>query len=497
MRRLAALLLGLVTSTAAVAVADPPLPSASAARAGGKPSGEVRISAARISTALDRLVREVEARGGTLGVSVVDLASGERVARHAERAPFNPASNMKIVTAWAALKRLGAHHRYLTGLYGQIRGDGVTRLGLRGDGDPSLEHHDLWDMAARLHRAGVRRVGEIVVDQSAFDGDFTPPAFAQQPDEWASFRAPVAAVSVAGNSVLFEVRPTTDGAAARVTALPSSFVDLSGTVVTGSAGTTEAVVLSLAPKGDTLAATMGGKLPLDSQTLRVVRRVDDPRLLAGYALRDVLAQIGVTVEGGVAAGAAKGRLLSAHRSATLGRLLHQLGKKSDNFYAEMVFLGLSRDEAPARFARSATIVREMLDGAGIDTTQVKIQNGSGLFDANRLPPGVVADLLRSAFHDPSVGPELMAQLSIGGTDGTLRARMRALKGTGAVRAKTGTLAAVSSLSGYVLGVRRYALSIMINDVRGHAIPLRTEIDRFVEAVVAASTAQDAQARGTP
>lgn len=477
MRRLAALLMCAVTLTAAAAVADPPAPSVVSPAAGPELSG-----------ALARLVREVERHHGRVGVAVIDLASGQRVIEHAASQPFNPASNMKIITAWAALKRLGPDHRYLTGLYGTVRGDRVARLVLRGEGDPSLEHHDLWEMAARLRRAGVRRVGEILIDQSAFDGEFAPPAFAQQPNEWASFRAPVAAVSVAGNSVAFEVRPSADGGAATVSVQPASFVELSGSVRTGAAGATESVALTLSPRGDTLAATIGGSLPAGSPTLRILRRVDDPRLLAGHALRDVLTQVGITVDGGVSTGTATGRLLSAHRSASLVRVLHRLGKKSDNFYAEMVFKSLSRGEAPARFERSATLVRELLGAAGIDTSRVQILNGSGLFDANRVTPEALAELLRVAMHDPSVGPELVAQLAIGGTDGTLRARMRHLKGSGAVRAKTGTLAAVSALSGYVLGKRRFAVSILINDVPGRAISLRAEIDRFVEAVLGAASA---------
>lgn len=434
--------------------------------------------------ALKRLVDRVTGLSGRVGVAVVDLDSGELVMGNDADVPFNPASNMKIVTAWAALRRLGPQHRYLTGLYGRIDGDRVGRLAIRGDGDPSLDHHHLWEMAARLHRAGVRRVGEIVVDQSAFDDEFTPPAFAQQPNEWASFRSPVAAVSVARNTVTFEIRTRAVGERADVKVVPKRFVEMSGGVSTAAPGATDKLRVTLVPFEGRLKATLGGEVPQSPTTRYLVRRVEDPRTLPGHALADVLEQVGITLEGSVDVGEKRGKLLSAHRSTPLASLLLRLGKNSDNFYAEMIFKSLSAGDEPASFARSSTLVRKMLGEAGIDVGRLRFDNGSGLFDANRLTPLATAQLLRLAYHDPQLGPELIAQLSIGGTDGTLRARLRKLKGSGRFRAKTGTLNAVSALSGVVLGKkRRYAVSILLNDVGGSSVRLRRDMDRFVESLL--------------
>ena len=71
-----------------------------------------------------------------------------------EHQAFNPASNGKLPTAAAALRLLGPQHRFVTGLYGTIVGDGVDQLVLRGDGDPSLLTRDLWAMAAELRSLG-------------------------------------------------------------------------------------------------------------------------------------------------------------------------------------------------------------------------------------------------------------------------------------------------------------------------------------------------------
>src|SRR5690606_14736745 len=79
-----------------------------------------------------------------VGVAVVDTATGRPVFQyHAER-PMNPASNQKLVTAFAALRTLGADFRMRTAVFGRIEGDAVVGgLALRGYGDPYLSSGDL------------------------------------------------------------------------------------------------------------------------------------------------------------------------------------------------------------------------------------------------------------------------------------------------------------------------------------------------------------------
>ena len=433
-----------------------------------------------------RLAKRARDAGGHVGVAVVEIGSGDTVVAHRADQPHDPASNMKLITAWAALRRLGPQHQYLSGLYGKIDGDRVPELVLRGEGDPSLEMRHLHEMVARLKRAGVVRVGDILVDQTRFDGQYTPPAFESQPNEWAAFRAPVAAVSLAANTVLFEVRPRRSGEKARLAAVPASFVSMAGRVRTTDPGDPENVRMSLARDGHKLKATAGGSLPEGSSTVRFWRRVDDPTLLAGYGLHDACRDLGIAVEGTIKEGRVskvKHKLLSAHRSQPLARLLFALGKFSNNFYAEMIFKSLGG--RPASFDAASRAVEEELDRAGIDRNGMRFNNGSGLFDAGKLTPLGTARLLAHAAQDPRVAPEMLAHLSIGGVDGTVRHRLKKHADSRRIRAKTGTLAAVSAMSGYVLGADgkpSYAFSVMVNDVRGKAIGMRKHIDRFVASI---------------
>jgi len=464
---------------------------ATAALAGAQPpaSADPRVDSAPIDDAIQRLAAEVQRLGGTVGVQVLDVSTGRPIAALDEHRAFNPASNAKLVTAAAALRVLGEQHRFLTGLYGRIGSDAIDELVLRGDGDPSLRTADLWAMATELRAAGVRRVRAILVDQGFFDERYVPPAFEQQPGEWAPFRAPIAAVSVNENTVLFTVRPARDGHDALVEVDPPGFVEVGGSVATTDAADPEKVLLGLELRGARLVAQLGGSVPEGNKVVRLARRVDDPRLLAGYALRAVLRQVGVEVGSAKVklGGASSKALLVAHRSASLGELLWALGKESDNFYAEMVFkaIGARSKGRPASSEAGAEAVRLALDEMGVAEAGVVIRNGSGLFDANRTTAAATTALLRAMHRDPGAGPEYLAQLSIGGVDGTLRHRFPEWEPTRAVCAKTGTLDAVAALSGYVLppaGRAPVAFSVLVNGIPGKVNAIRGSMDRVVDAI---------------
>jgi serine-type D-Ala-D-Ala carboxypeptidase/endopeptidase (penicillin-binding protein 4) len=443
-----------------------------------------------LRSAVDKLVNDIKAINGTVGVAIVDVGTGELLAAHGEHRALNPASNAKLLTAAAALFVLGPNHKYVTGLYGQQKGANVAQLVLRGTGDPSLSTADLWELSRSLKESGVKRIdGDILVDQRFFDDQFVPPAYDQQPSEWAPFRANVTAVSLNENTVTMTVRPGQKGGAASVSFDPPGFVDVEGSVKTAESGAAQNIRLTLSGSGTRLKASIGGSIPEDSKQLSFTKRADNPTLLAGYALKAILTQSGIAVGGEVKAGeGGRGGAIASHTSKPLSTLLYELGKVSDNFYAEMVFksLGLEKKGRPAKAANAAEIVTRYLEETGAMEEGDVVKNGSGLFDANRVTALTLTKVLRTAYRDPAYGNEYVAQLSIGGVDGTLRHRFRGAKQKRVVRAKTGTLEGAASLSGYVLapdGGQPIAFSILVNGVAGKVGDARQAMDKCVNQIV--------------
>jgi D-alanyl-D-alanine carboxypeptidase/D-alanyl-D-alanine-endopeptidase (penicillin-binding protein 4) len=426
-----------------------------------------------------------------VGVYVVDLETDKVLAFSDEHVALNPASNAKLYTAAAALAMLHPEHRYETSLAGKVKDGAAAGLVLRGHGDPSLTAEDLHAMARELHDRGIKRVeGDLLVDQRFFDEKTTPPAFEQKPSEWAAFRAPVSAVSLDENTVTLTVRPGEEGAGAHAWFEPRGFVDVEGSVSTAAAGAPDTVTLALSANGKRLSAKLGGAVSADAKLVRYTRRVDDPTLLAGYALRAELDDAGVKVSGDVKLGSsAKAPVLVRHSSASLAQLLFELGKQSDNFYAETVFKTIAAEQKgrPGASEDSAALVTKWLQTVGAWDEGMQIKNGSGLYDANRVTAWSAVQLLRFAWRTAEIEPDFVAQLAIGGEDGTLHKRFRAFKAHRAIRAKTGTLEGAIALSGYVLGPpgkAPLAFSVIFNGVEGRGSDARTAIDRFVSHVAA-------------
>jgi serine-type D-Ala-D-Ala carboxypeptidase/endopeptidase (penicillin-binding protein 4) len=461
--------------------------AAAAVAPGAAASGAEGLKAL-VGAELESAVRWAQSVGARLGASLVEVESGVELAAAAPLVAENPASNQKLVTAGALLKHLGGQRTFATGLYGRLVAGELSELVLRGDGDPSLTAGDLVAMVATLRAQGLRKVGKVLVDQSAFDDHFVPPGFEQQPNEWAAFRAPVSAVAVDRNSVLVVIEPTKDGAPARVSFQPERFVELEGRIGTGPRGRSLRAVAGLAPRGDHLVAHLGGSVAEGSAPLRYRQRVDDPRLLAGYVLCAALAGAGIASDATPALGGSGERTeLVVHRSRPLAELLPALGKDSDNFYAETLLkaLGATVRGAPGSSAAGAEAAVAWLKAIGAWDPGTHVTNGSGLFDSNRLSPRTLTGVLTSAWRDPALATDFVNQLAVGGVDGTLKERFRPLAARRAVLAKTGTLKDVVSLAGYVVGPdrrRAVAFSFIASGLRGKLSTARDTIDRVVTRI---------------
>src|SRR5262249_21626849 len=148
--------------------------------------------------------------------------------------------------------------------------------------------------------------------------------------------------------------------------------------------------------------------------------------------------------------------------------------------------GAERQGRPGRSSDGADAVVKYLKDIGAYEDGTVIKNGSGLYDANRVSASGTVKLLRAAYRDSAISSEDIAQLSVGGVDGTLRKRFRELKDRRVLRAKTGTLEATVALSGYVLaptGKSPIAFSIIVNNVAGKVVGTRTAIDKCAQAIV--------------
>lgn len=145
------------------------------------------------------------------------------------------------------------------------------------------------------------------------------------------------------------------------------------------------------------------------------------------------------------------RVLATVHSAPLGTLVEQMLLASDNVIAECLARQVALAEhQPASFTGAARAVRAVLKGLGVDPG-AGLLDGSGLSAHDRLSTQTLTRVLRlSVTTDRLRG--VLAALPVAAWSGTLAQRYRGPVGraaAGLVRAKTGTLTAVSSLAGVV------------------------------------------------
>jgi D-alanyl-D-alanine carboxypeptidase/D-alanyl-D-alanine-endopeptidase (penicillin-binding protein 4) len=184
-------------------------------------------------------------------------------------------------------------------------------------------------------------------------------------------------------------------------------------------------------------------LTLDGNSRRG-RHIIDPerRLAARFTKR--LRSLGVIVEGTPGAGRPRRSLSPVARvwSRPLRILLGYMNRQSSNFFAEVLGkrLAVARSGRPGSIAGAARAIAAWAARHGV---KVVARDASGLSSRNRVSPRGMVRLLRAS-GDAAWGQTLRRSLASAG-EGTLEDR---LAGVG-VRAKTGTLVGVSSLSGWV------------------------------------------------
>ena len=220
------------------------------------------------------------------------------------------------------------------------------------------------------------------------------------------------------------------------------------------------------------------------------RRVVHPALFAGHSLRQQLERRGIIVEKPtrVAAVPAQGqRVLSTHESAPLAVVVQDLNKRSNNFMAEQVVrtLGAEIVGRPGTWDRGLEAVTRYLAGIGMPRGSYAMTNGSGMYESNHFTAEQITTVLRAAARDFRISAEFLSSLAVAGTDGTIAHRMAGTLAERYVRAKTGTLASVSCLSGFAGSPGRVPLifSILMNDVASAAEARRAQ-DRVAEILVA-------------
>lgn len=459
---------------------------------------------------LGEVLASSAAPGATWGVHVVALESGRVVFSTNASRLLVPASNTKLLTVAAALDRFGPAHRFGTTLAaGTAPRDGVLAgdLVVIGRGDPgppgrrrSGEAPLLGPWLEAIQAGGVREVtGSVRVSDRGFPGGPVGSGW-NWDDLPEAYGAPVSGVAVHDSCVTVRVTGGAGEGAPVEVRLDPPTAQLPLQVRAATVGTNGSLAIRLRRMPGSPVLAVLGTIPVRRvHTERMA--VPDGEAFFGEQLVAALAAQGVRVAGGaVVEHVDRDRpveapvILAEVPSRPLSEIAGDCLKPSDNRIAQLLLLALGRDvrERPrpgdpeVRDTDEATgvaVVQAFLRRAGIGPGEATLEEGSGLSRKNLVTPSALVRLLAHMEKHPHAGVWRDA-LPVPGGDGTLRNRLTGLPPTAQLRAKTGTLRHVHSLSGTLVTVRgeRLAFSMLVNGYLPTArnAAARDEIDALVD-----------------
>jgi serine-type D-Ala-D-Ala carboxypeptidase/endopeptidase (penicillin-binding protein 4) len=379
-----------------------------------------------------------------------------------------PGSTMKVVTLAAAADRLGWDHVYDTRLVaaGTIdSGAGILNgdLVVVGSGDPSIVEADgtaarlfaEWTVA--LKQRGIRMVtGRIVGDDNAFDDETLGPGWAWD-DLPGRDATAISALQFNENVALATVTPGASvGEPAAVAIAPAGSDLVLDDRLTTAPEATPTTITARRPAGSN-RLELRGNVSLGSAPILRAVSVDNPTLFFVSALRGALVDAGIEIRGAAVdiddlAATPISDLrteLSIHYSPPLSQLAVRLMKNSQNLYADTIIKTLGGSSGAPSFENGRQVAASTLVPWGVDPGGIVQVDGSGLSRYNYVTADGLVTILLHVDRDKVLRGPFESALPVAGVDGTLATRMKGTAAEGNARAKSGTLANVRSLAGYV------------------------------------------------
>jgi D-alanyl-D-alanine carboxypeptidase/D-alanyl-D-alanine-endopeptidase (penicillin-binding protein 4) len=376
-------------------------------------------------------LRALEREGAVVTAAAVDLHSGAVLEQLNPTTRLIPASLSKLVTAAAALDAWPAdqvfHTRLLTSAAlegGVLRGD----LILRGAGDPSLDDHSLWVLAAQLKAEGVRSVtGRLVVSPAPFGS--VPCGTKDRCDALHfsdhAYDAPVASIGVDFGNWCVLVRATEIGRDARVRGCGVGQLPIPVTGMVRTVAADHRVTVRIEREtdagGDRLR--VGGEIPVGADS-RVYRAMSDAPRGVGLLLDETLRELDVAVSGPMVVTdeppAAADRELAETEGVPVREQLGRMLRFSNNYIADVLTLDLAATRglgAAVDLGSAADVLARFLERTrrvpfSAGGTVPVLLSGSGLTVENRLSADDLVGLLAYQYRDTRHFPAFYGGLTV-------------------------------------------------------------------------------------
>jgi D-alanyl-D-alanine carboxypeptidase/D-alanyl-D-alanine-endopeptidase (penicillin-binding protein 4) len=427
----------------------------------------LNASAASLQNAVDNLINKIDPNMN-IGVQVLDLSTGDELYQRNSTRSFIPASNMKLFSDAAALMALGPDYRFKTQLstnapileHGTLKGS----IYLHFQGDPSFTSDQLEELLSQLTHWGVHRIqGNVVLVSD--NSNVSPYAPGWSPKDFKySYGAPIAPLALDENRLLVTINPSHQvGQPALIEYPYPNAVHLNNQVKTSAKAKGCGIDVNMDHDNN---LRVSGCIGVGQWAEQAKIAIQNPFQYTQEVIKQQLNQLQIRLDGQVVLGSvpAGSLLIATHDSKPISYLLADTLKPSDNLYADSLFLHAAAKihGAPLNWQQAQPVVKNFLQQqTGINLQNAVLTDGSGLSRQDLLTPQQTVGLLQFLHERFPLSYEYIAALPIAGRDGTLQRRLRLPSQQGFVRAKTGTMAGIIGLSGYLYTANAHTLAFAI------------------------------------
>lgn len=432
-------------------------------------------SAKNLPNAFDNAFSETGISKHAVSISVQDIDKPKKVYQINSEKPMMPASTQKLITTTPAFEVLGDDYKFSTKLYKvKNTNDYYIVLGA----DPYLTRKDLKDLLGKINLPKDKNISKLYIDDSIFDKNEWGEGW-QWDDDLNPLMPKFSAYNIDGNVVKAKLTPLQNQP-------PQIEMNVFYPVL----------IMNYVKNGDKTNVTVSRRNYISANELTFEGEIStDTEMI--IPVNNVQEYFNLRVKEGLKSNKLhyydkiQTKKLPANNVVLVGEITHPItqAKKdvyenSNNLVAETVFklAGAKYTKKTGSFENSYKVVEDFAKTNAIDLSGVKIVDGSGVSKNNMTTTKFMTEYLVQVSKNYGHEKVISALPYPNPESSTLKNRMLYLGNK--LHAKTGTLADVSGIAGYIETRKgnKYAFSILINDAKSTKIEKKTFEELILRAI---------------
>ncbi|MEK7433350.1 MAG: D-alanyl-D-alanine carboxypeptidase/D-alanyl-D-alanine-endopeptidase [Cyanobacteriota bacterium] len=432
----------------------------------------------------DYIQKNKDLKDASISVIIKDLDTKKVLFDLNSQKLMTPASNIKILTTFLALEKLGKNYTFKTdfatdGYTNEENGNiNIKNLYLKMTGDPTFKSSDLKNMISKLKETGLKEIqGDIFIDKSIFDNIIYGPGWMWDDLEDCD-DSPISNIYMDDNCLNVSLKLKNN----------NEFE-----IKTNNTINIDTSKLEIDEKNDEIinSELKGNKIYFSGKINKKTFFEKENSIKDNDSyLISVLEQL--IKENFVFSGKIQTSLekndniisLVNKESEPLYKILKRFNEESHNLTGELLLktIAFNEDKKIGSTKKGSDILSKHI-GRLFNESNFNIVDGSGLSRYNLITPNLIIKVLEYLYQNPNYRDIVYEAFPQGGLEGTLRNRLKKLKNY-KVFAKSGSMTGVNCLSGFLVNDKKntLAFSLMINNTNLKGQELRDIQDKILELI---------------